>query len=449
MEVKREDEKVGQTCDVVVIGGGPAGATTAARLAERGRQVVLLEKGHHPRFHIGESLLPMTLPLLEELGVLDEVHARIGMLKPGAEFNSDTHPKRRQVYYFREAWDKRYPYAYEVRRSEFDDALFRNAASKGADAREGVRVTGVEFRAAGGARVRAVDESGAEQIWETRFVVDATGRDTLLSRRFDLRERNPAHNSAALFGHFNNVERRDGDDAGNISVYWFDHGWFWMIPLRDGTMSVGAVCWPEYLRGRDCSPAEFLMRTIALSPGMQARMAGAVLIGEVQATGNFTYLSKMAYGAGYLLVGDAFAFLDPVFSSGVHLAITGGFEAAATVDAVLDRPADAARLCARYERRLRRGMKTFSWFIYRFNTHAMQNLFLSPRNTFRMLEAVTTLLAGDVFRRTPMDRSIGLFKLIYYITALVHLPASWAVWRRRRRNRAVVFEGGTLPVDRE
>lgn len=437
------------SCDVVVIGGGPAGATTAARLAMLGRHVVLLEKDHHPRFHIGESLLPMTLPLLDELGVLDEVHTRIGLLKPGAEFNSDRHQNRRQVYYFREAWDKRFSYAYEVRRSEFDEMLFRNAISKGAEAYEGMRVIGVEFHAAEGGRVLAIDEAGHKHVWETRFVVDASGRDTLLSRHFGLRERNASHNSAALFGHFRNVERREGEDAGNISVYWFEHGWFWMIPLRDGIMSVGAVCWPEYLRARDCPPEEFLLRSIAHSPGMQARMSGAELVGEVQATGNFTYFSKMAYGKSYLLVGDAFAFLDPVFSSGVHLAVHGGFEAAATVDALLAHPHKSRRLCARYERRLRRGMKHFSWFIYRFNTKAMQNLFLSPRNTFRMLEGVTTLLAGDVFRRTPMGRPIALFKLVYYVTAMAHLPASWLTWRRRLHNRAVIFDGGTLPVDRE
>lgn len=446
MSKKPEIEHV---CEVVVIGGGPAGATTAARLAMRGRKVVLLEKEHHPRFHIGESLLPMSLPLLEELGVLDEIHTRVGVVKPGAEFNSEWHQNRRQVYFFREAWDKRYPHAYEVTRSEFDAVLFRNAIHKGAEAYEGMRVTGVEFHAAGGGRVQAVDETGQEHMWEAQFIVDASGRDTLLSRRFGLRERNPAHNSAALFGHFRNVVRRQGEEAGNISVYWFEHGWFWMIPLQDDIMSVGAVCWPEYLRSRDCSPAEFLMRSIAHSPSMQARMDGAELISEVQATGNFTYLSKKAYGQSYLLVGDAFAFLDPVFSSGVHLALYGAFEAAATVDAILDSPHKAKRLCARYERFVRRGMKQFSWFIYRFNTRAMQNLFLSPNNTFRMLEGVTTLLAGDVFRKTPMERPIAIFKMVYYVTALAHLPKSWAIWRRQRRNRAVIFEGGTLPVDRE
>ena len=445
---QRDDAGATEACDVAVIGGGPAGAAVAALLAERGRKVVVLEKDRHPRFHVGESLLPRSLPLLEKLGVLEQVHDSIGLLKPGAEFYSDTHPNRQHTFYFRDAWDKSTPYAYEVRRSEFDEALFRNAERKGALTREGMRVAAIEFRRGAPARVSARDEAGAEHVWDARFVVDASGRDTLLSARFGLKTKNRRHNSAAIFGHFRNVPRRAGEDEGNICVYWFDHGWFWLIPLRDGTTSVGAVCWPEYLKTRDCPPAEFLRRTVALSPGMAGRMKDAELVGEVQATGNFTYFSRTAAGDGYLLVGDAFAFLDPVFSSGVHLALTGAFLAADTVDRILDHPERAARLTRAYERRLRRGMKIFAWFIYRFNTRAFQNLFMAPRDVLRMPEAVTTLLAGDVFRRTPVRWSMLAFRVVYYVTALGNLRNSVAIWRRRRRNVATTFGGGTTAADR-
>lgn len=437
-----------EVCDVLVIGGGPAGSAVAALLAARERDVVLLEKDRHPRFHIGESLLPQSLPLLQKLGVLEEVHESIGLLKPGADFYSDTHPNRHQTYYFRKAWDKAWPYAYEVRRSDFDHALFRNAARKGARTRENMRVTSVEFRNGERSRVQALDDEGRSRTWETRLVVDASGRDTLLSSHFGLKQKNRKHNSAALFGHFRGVPRQPGEDEGNICVYWFEHGWFWMIPLRDGTMSVGAVCWPEYLRTRDCPPMEFLQRTIALSPLVSERMRDAELVGAVHATGNFTYFSRVAAGEGYLLVGDAFAFLDPVFSSGVHLALTGAFLAADTVDRTLDRPERAARLARGYERRLRRGMRTFAWFIYRFNTRAFQNLFMAPRDVLRMPEAVTTLLAGDVFRRTPIHWAMFTFRFVYYLTALANLRSSLASWSRRRRNVATSFSGGTTAVDR-
>ena len=426
-------------CDVAVVGGGPAGAATATLLARRGRSVALFEKEWHPRFHIGESLLPRTLPLLKELGVLDEVRQTLGVLKPGAHFCSDTHPNAEQTYYFREAWDKAWPYAYEVRRSDFDKLLFDNATRAGAQTFQAARVGNINFREDGSSRIHVHHENGEEAVWEARYMVDASGRDTLLSSRNRLKRKNPKHNNAAIYGHYRNVPRQSGEDEGNISVYWFEHGWFWLIPLPDGIMSVGAVCWPEYLKTRDCSPAEFLARTLAFSPSLSERMKEAELEGGVRATGNFTYFSKTAAGEGFLLVGDAFAFLDPVFSSGVHLALTGAFKAAETVDAILDHPEQAVRLVRQYERYMRRGMKMFAWFIYRFNTQAMQNLFMSPRDVQRMPEAVTTMLAGDVFRKTPVRRALFVFRLVYYLTAAANYRASIAHWLKRRRNLRTEF----------
>ena len=435
------------TCDVAIIGGGPAGAATATLLARKGRSVAVFEKAHHPRFHIGESLIPQSLPLLERLGVLDQVDRVIGLRKPGAHFHSDTHPNARQTYYFREAWDKKWPHAYEVRRSEFDQLLFENARTAGARTFEGACVGSIEFRTDGPHRVSVRHADGLEKTWQARFVIDASGRDTVLSNRYRLKKKNRRHNSAAIYGHFRNVPRQSGDDEGNITVYWFDHGWFWLIPLQGGIMSVGAVCWPEYLKTRDCAPAEFLRRTWALSPSLSKRLANAELEGEVRATGNFSYFSRTAAGPGYLLVGDAFAFLDPVFSSGIHLALTGAFKAADTVDAILDAPSQARRLTREYERYLRRGIKAFAWFIYRFNTRALHNLFMSPRDIQRMPEAVTTMLAGDVFRKTPVRWPMLLFRVIYYVTAVANYRASLEQWRRRRRNVRTSFNEGPTPAD--
>ncbi|MBL8302177.1 MAG: tryptophan 7-halogenase, partial [Ideonella sp.] len=281
------DTPAAQPCDVLVIGGGPAGSTIATLLAQQGRSVVLLEKAHHPRFHIGESLLPNNGDLFEKLGVRAEVE-RIGMPKFGIEFVSPEHTHRSYLE-FADAWDKSRPYAWQVRRSELDELLFRHAASRGATTLEGCRVREVDFDA-DGATVRAELDDGAARRWRARFVVDASGRDTFLANKLRCKHKNPAHNSSALFGHYTGARRLEGRREGNISIMWFPHGWCWFIPLADGTTSVGAVCWPYYLKSRDKPLREFFDDTIAMCPELADRLAGATLVdGAVHATGNYSY----------------------------------------------------------------------------------------------------------------------------------------------------------------
>jgi flavin-dependent dehydrogenase len=437
-------------CDVLVVGGGPAGSTIAALLAEKGWRVTLLEKAHHPRFHIGESLLPHNLPIFKRLGVLEQVEA-IGIKKPGADFSSNLEVSGHHQFDFSFALDRSQPYAYEVRRSEFDNLLLRNSTAKGAEVLEGFRVTGVEFPEGGNPVARAVDEQGQEHSWTCRFFVDASGRDTLLARQFDLKQKSAHHASAAIFGHFLNVDRREGEYAGNISVYWFEHGWFWMIPLRDGSTSVGAVCRPEYLKQRKNSPAEYLLQTIALGhPEMRHRMRNATLIGnEARATGNYSYQSRGMRGERYIMVGDAYAFVDPVFSSGVMLGMSSSVRGAAAVDAWLRNDPVAESLFRNFERMVRRGVKTFSWFIWRFNSPGMRTLLLHPGNPFRVQEAVISLLAGDVFRDGGARSRFWLFKFFYLMFSLKHPRESFRLWRLRNYNPRVAFAGGTTPVDIE
>ncbi len=422
-------------CDVLVIGGGPGGATVGALLAERGYRVVIAEKGRHPRFHIGESLLPANLPLLERLGVGEAVRD-IGMVKWGAEFVSPWHEKSRQEFQFADAWNKDMPYAYQVRRADFDTILFRNAAAKGATTREGCRVQDVAFPEEGAkAYVSARHEDGGVEDFEARFVIDASGRDTFLGNRFQMKRRNPRHNSAALFGHFRGATRNDGRAEGNISIFWFEHGWFWFIPLADGTTSVGAVVWPHYLKRRDKPVEAFFRETIALCPALAGRLAGAELVSEVSATGNFSYGCERSYGANHLLLGDAFSFIDPVFSSGVMLAMHGGFLAADAVDTCLSRPEEAQSALRAYDRKVRQGLREFSWFIYRVNHPTMRDLFMGPRNIFRVQEALLSVLAGDVFGDTPIWRSLAAFKGLYYLHSLYHFRESMRAFRKRRERR--------------
>jgi len=419
-------------CDVLVVGGGPAGATISALLAERGRDVVMMEKAHHPRFHIGESLLPANVKLLEKLGVRDQVE-RIGMPKWGVEFVSPNHEHKAFVE-FSEAWDKTMPYAWQVRRSDFDEILFRNAADKGARTLEGYRVRDVAFDAHG-ATVQVELDDRTRQTWRTKFLVDASGRDTLLANQFKCKEKNPRHNSSALYCHFTGAKRLEGKLEGNITILWFDHGWFWFIPLADGTTSIGAVCWPYYLKSRTKPLPEFFRDTIAMCPELALRLQGAVLVGnEVHATGNYSYSSSRSSGERYLMLGDAYAFIDPVFSSGVYLAMESGFEGADVVQTTLDQPRQAAAARARFDKRLRHGPRQFSWFIFRVTNPTMREFFMSPQNPMRVKEALLSLLAGDIYGKTPIWGAVRVLKALYYLVSIGNMGRTWRAWRRRRVN---------------
>ncbi len=421
-------------CDVLVVGGGPAGSTIAALLAERGRRVVLVEKDRQPRFHIGESLLPLNLPLFERLGIKNAVE-RVGMVKYGVEFVSAAH-QRAVRYEFARAWDKTFPYAYHVRRSEFDHLLLRNAAAKGAEIVEEFRVTEVDFLPEGGALVKGRGTDGGERRWRAAFLADASGRDTLLAAKLGLKRRNRKHASAAVYGHFTDAERLPGKAEGDISIFWFEHGWFWFIPLVDGTTSVGAVCRPEFIKARKGDVTTFFMSTIASCPELAARLRQARLVSPAAATGNYSYSATRMFGRSFILLGDAFAFIDPVFSTGVYIAMTMAFLGADAVEACLCDPRKAGRALRHFEAETLRGLKSLSWYIYRINSPAIRDMFMSPRNFLRVEEAMLSLLAGDVFRPSPIRKRLLVFKAFYYMVSLLNMRACIKGWWLRRRKAA-------------
>jgi flavin-dependent dehydrogenase len=438
----REQADAVTACDVLVIGGGPAGCSVAPLLAEKGYRVVMLEKARHPRFHIGESLLPANLPLFERLGIADEVKA-IGMEKWAAEFVSPWH-KEHQVFHFADAWDKSMPHAYQVLRSTFDEILVRNAAKKGVEVHEGCRARTVDFLPDdAGAVVEAEHDDGRKSRWQARFVVDASGRDTFLANRFQIKHRNPKHNSSSVYGHFAGARRHQGQAEGNITIFWFDHGWFWFIPLMDGATSVGMVTWPYFMKSKgERSLDRFLLDCIALCPALAERLKEARLINQVEATGNFSYVSERNHGPNYVLLGDAYAFIDPVFSSGVLLAMNSGFIAADTIHTCLSEPEAAPAALAEFDRLMQHGPKHFSWFIYRVTNPIMRDIFMAPRNVFRVKEALLSVLAGDIFGKTPIWRSLRIFKGIYYISSLMNLRRAWKARKMRQMNIRPVDEVG-------
>jgi flavin-dependent dehydrogenase len=372
----------------------------------------------------------------------------MGVFKPGADFEADNE-RGYNTFAFRRAIGNSPPHAYQVWRQDFDKMLFDHARASGADAREGHEAVAFEQVEPRCSRVDVSTDAGQSYRITARYVVDATGRDTLLSVKKRLRRKNTEHQSAAIFGHFRGAERRPGEDAGNISIYRFEHGWMWMIPLPDGVMSIGAVCRPAYLKQRKGRTVDFLLETLRRNDGVKSRMVHAELIdGEVRVTGNYSYDSTQMGGAGWVMIGDAFAFLDPVFSSGVYLAMSGAEQAATVVDEALREPAREAALLRKLERRQRAGMKRFAFFIYRFNSPIMGRIFRQPRNIWQIEQGVISMLAGDLFDSPKVIRRLAGFKLVYALTALRNFTPWRSEHRYRLEQARAQFTGGTTPLDR-
>jgi hypothetical protein len=410
----------GETCDVLVIGGGPAGSTAATLLAKAGRDVVLLEKDAHPRFHIGESLLPRNLAIFDRLGMREEVHA-MGVLKPGAEFVSDE-TGRSVAFSFASGIDREFTHSYQVRRADFDRALFANARRGGVRAIERTRVVDVVLAQPNGdadrAQVIARQEDGAACYFAPRFVLDASGRETFMANRLRSKTTDKRNNTAAVFAHFRRVECRDGEMAGCISVHLAKDGWFWIIPLPEGVTSVGFVGTQAAFKQRVGKPDDLLFERFRQSPTVGARMQAAELASPVMTAGNYSYRADACWGEGYMMIGDAFAFVDPVFSSGVMLAMTAGELGADVANTWLGDPAAGRKLARRSERQLCRIMDRLSWLIYRINSPVLRSMLMAPRNRFRMQDGLVSVLAGNLDDRPEFRIPILAFRIAYHLLSM-------------------------------
>jgi flavin-dependent dehydrogenase len=407
-------------CDVLVIGGGPAGSTAAALLAERGCDVVIVEQAQHPRFHIGESLLPANMPMLERMGLTKEV-AAIGVFKPGAEFVDDR-TGRSSVFSFNLSLNRAATSAYQVPRAAFDAILFDNARRKGARAEERMCVTGVELGKPGERAHVAAIRDGVHESYAPRFILDATGRDTLMATKLGLKKANKFNSTAAVYAHWRGVAMEMNADPGYISVHLAEDGWFWMIPLPDGVMSVGFVGNADVFKGRSGSAKDLYLERLRNSPSVAGRMTGAEQIGDITATGNYSYRATTAHGQGWMAIGDAFAFLDPIFSSGVLLAMTSGQLGADVAQSWLRRPAEGVAAAKRAERQICGAMDSLGWLVYRINTPVLRAMFMSPSNHFRMRDGLVAMLAGNLKIDRQLRGPVLAFKTVYYVlSGLVRL----------------------------
>jgi flavin-dependent dehydrogenase len=266
--------------------------------------------------------------------------------------------------------------------------------------------------------VTARQEDGATCRFAPRFVLDASGRDTFMANRLRTKTADKRNNTAAVFAHFHHVECRDGEMAGCISVHLANDGWFWIIPLPEGTSSVGFVGTQKAFKARVGNPGDLLFERIRQSPTVSARMRAAELASPVMTAGNYSYRANVSWGEGYMMIGDAFAFVDPVFSSGVMLAMTGGELGADVANTWLDDPAAGRELARQSERRLRRTMDRLSWLIYRINSPVMRGMLMAPRNCFRMRDGLVSVLAGNLDDRAELRIPILAFRIAYYLLSV-------------------------------
>jgi FADH2-dependent halogenase len=380
--------------DVAIIGGGPAGSTAACRLARAGRRVVLFERDRFPRFHIGESLLASVNDVLDEIGAADLVRAQGYPAKWGATFGTGDGAIERFAD-FAISPEVRAPQTWQVPRAEFDELLLRHAAACGADVREEHRVLDAAFDPAG---VTVTFRDRADNAREVRVaaVVDASGRVGLLARKFGLRADEPRLANIAVFAHYSSVPRADGRRAGDIRIIARpDLGWFWLIPISGELMSVGVVLPRAAFDALPrMEPEALLDHAIRDTPAVAALMRLAKREWPVRVEKDFSFGSRAYAGDRWLLVGDAGSFLDPVFSTGVAIALESGVEAGRALDRALASGDLSERAFKTFNRRQRQRYLSFRRFVLAFYTHGFREIFFAPAPPKRIFRALVATLAG-------------------------------------------------------
>ncbi|MCB9894025.1 MAG: tryptophan 7-halogenase [Planctomycetes bacterium] len=389
--------------DVAIVGGGPGGSTLASLLRRQGRSVCIVERDPFPRFRIGESLLPFSMDTFQRIGVLEKIRAAGYQVKHGARFVVDE-TLEEECFWFRNGLDKDHPFAFQVQRAPFDKLLLDHATELGAKVYQPLAALNL-----------TVHEDGAELDTpegriRAQVVADVSGRWTFMSGRQNQRKIHPSHRKVTVFGHFREVTRCE-QDPGNIIIARFGDtkmGWFWLIPFADGTTSVGVVADSEYFRASGKTPAEFFGESVRNSRSIGPRMIKAERIGELRTEADFSYTSERHVGDRLIKVGDAGAFIDPVFSSGVFLSVKAAEMAAEAIAGAFDTGDFSEKSFLGYEERVRVGTKVFWAFIDAFYNKDFLKQMVTSRRRPLLQKSITSLLAGDIYNERNM--------LIAYLT---------------------------------
>src|SRR5437660_5185324 len=418
--------------DVAIIGGGPAGSTAATLLARAGRRVIVFEREKFPRFHIGESLLPFSMKAFSRLG-LHEKFLRAGFIKKfGGEIVgacSETGTK----FYFKDGYRSQTDHAYQVTRGDFDKVLLDHAAECGAEVHEETSVERIEFKANEVTlfwKTRCPDEVGSARCADrtsqrdvpttegrvrARYLIDASGRTSVLGRQFKIKKTYDHLQKLSIFAHYDGVWRAEGIDGTLTVLIRAIDRWFWLIPLTAERTSVGVVLDSETFRKSKLSAEEFLDQALAEQPIIAKRMTDARRVSQVYVEADFSYRSERLHGDRWLLAGDAAGFIDPIFSSGVFLAVFSGERCADVLNEVLQRPRNMKRLFARYERSVNRAMDVYLRFVNAWYTKEFIEVFLAPRNVLGLAPAVNAVLGGNVGNSFPIRWRMWVFYFLVWL----------------------------------
>ena len=385
--------------DVIVIGGGPAGSTVASILAREGRKVVLFEKERFPRHHIGESLMTDTYLTFERMGLLDKMKASPFVRKYSVQFANPAGKESRPFYFF-EALHHESAVTWQITRAQFDLMLIEHASEQGADVHQKTQIKRVLFDGDRAYGVEALMTDGTLQTFEAPVVVDATGQSAMLSNKFGWRVRDPKLKKAVLYSYYKDAHREPDLNGGATLVLRTplgSNGWFWYIPLENDITSVGVVADPEYLvKGRGQDLAKIFQEEIDKVESVRRRVEGGTRVDKIYSILDYSYRSTHNAGDGFILIGDAYGFLDPIYSSGVLLALKMAELAADRFDAFANSDFSAARL-GQSQEKLDKGIESMRKLVYAFYNEGFSfSQFLRKYPEQRV--NIITLLMGNVFK---------------------------------------------------
>ena len=395
--------------DVAIVGGGPAGSTAAALLARAGRQVIVFERERFPRFHIGESLLPFSMKAFTRLG-LHEKFRRAGFIKKfGGEFFSACSSEGTK-FYFKDAYRSQTDHSYQVTRADFDKLLLDHAAESGTEVRQETSVKSVEFA---NEHVDLALTDG--KSIRARYIIDASGRNSVVGTKFNIKKTYEHLKKLSIFAHYDGVWRPEGIDATlTVLIRGIDR-WFWIIPLTGERTSIGVVLDSETFRSSKQTPEDFLEQALIEQPVIMQRMREARRVSGVHVAADFSYRSTQLYGDRWLLAGDAAGFIDPIFSSGVFLAVFSGELAADALHEVLDQPRKARSLFPRYEKRVNRAMDVYLRFVNAWYTKEFIEIFSSPRPVLNLPPAVNAVLGGNIGNEFAIKWRMWVFYFLVWL----------------------------------